>query len=660
MATAANTAITVGTMGKDRFEDWDTKAIKQATLELVNAVSATLIYEPRYYSSADTTRSRIIQAAAAVVAKDPEFLLQLAYYVRQELNIRSTSNFLLAVSSLHKECLPLLSKYFSPSVRLPTDLMEIHAFVSSLNNNHIPAAMRKVMVAKFAEFDEYQLAKYNNEGKLKRKKRKEKIAARIAEMKKKNEPVTPEVPLKRKRRGGRGRTQSVPEDKGTEKPQLPTLKFLIRSLHIAKPAHLVMAILGHKYPANEEQFKKSGLTGDFDPSRAGIRMKLRIPETWETQLSALGNRPEVWLNLIESKKLPFMAMLRNLRNLLICGLPQHAHDWVIEQRLTNEYAVAASRQFPFRFFSAYTVLEQLEKGELETTKRKTPSVRWPAARTAALVEVSLEGLSPRSLASATKRQERQKKREDQKKERLARLKLPAPELITSYKTALDEAIKIAIRRNVTPIRGYTVAMSDISGSMWGNVSSAKGGFGSITQAYDISILMSLLVCHICEKSDMYIFGTRGNHPKPYYKINVPVEQSILANMAYCKQKAQDELTGGNEYFYELFEEWIANKTKVDRMMVFTDVAIDGLQSQGSVKHGGIEGIVNRYRDLVNPNFAYITVDLYGSGRSNVSVGEGAHPGNILITGYSDQIFRFVGTDAESQIEYIKSIDPKSK
>ena len=35
------------------------------------------------------------------------------------------------------------------------------------NNKGLPAILRKVMAAKFSEFDEYQLAKYNKRSKLK-------------------------------------------------------------------------------------------------------------------------------------------------------------------------------------------------------------------------------------------------------------------------------------------------------------------------------------------------------------------------------------------------------------------------------------------------------------------------------------------------------------
>jgi len=41
---------------------------------------------------------------------------------------------------------------------------------------------------------------------------------------------------------------------------------------------------------------------------------------WETQISLKGNKAEVWQQLIDNKKLPFMAMLRNLRNMIKAGM----------------------------------------------------------------------------------------------------------------------------------------------------------------------------------------------------------------------------------------------------------------------------------------------------------------------------------------------------
>ena len=65
----------------------------------------------------------------------------------------------------------------------------------------------------------------------------------------------------------------------------PFLPFLqVRLLHLSEPTHLVMAILGKKYPLNKEEWRAARLPGQFDPKRAGKRMALAVPETWETQV----------------------------------------------------------------------------------------------------------------------------------------------------------------------------------------------------------------------------------------------------------------------------------------------------------------------------------------------------------------------------------------
>lgn len=82
--------------------------------------------------------------------------------------------------------------------------------------------------------------------------------------------------------------------------------------------------------------------------------KLETPVTWETQLSARGNTKEVWEELIESKKLGYMAMLRNLRNIINSGASNI--DKVYEF-LADEERVLKSKQLPFRYYSAYKTLK---------------------------------------------------------------------------------------------------------------------------------------------------------------------------------------------------------------------------------------------------------------------------------------------------------------
>lgn len=55
-----------------------------------------------------------------------------------------------------------------------------------------------------------------------------------------------------------------------------------------------------------------------------------------------------------------MAMLRNLRNVIKAGVSSKHLSWIVK-KLTDEGSVTHSKQFPFRFFSAYQVLEDMEE-----------------------------------------------------------------------------------------------------------------------------------------------------------------------------------------------------------------------------------------------------------------------------------------------------------
>jgi hypothetical protein len=101
-----------------------------------------------------------------------------------------------------------------------------------------------------------------------------------------------------------------------------------------------------------------------------VKQELAIPYTWETELSALGqqkfaNESEKyraitakWQELIDSDKLGYMALLRNLRNILQANVST-AHIKKVSERLADEKAVANSKQLPFRFLAAYRELKGL-------------------------------------------------------------------------------------------------------------------------------------------------------------------------------------------------------------------------------------------------------------------------------------------------------------
>lgn len=78
--------------------------------------------------------------------------------------------------------------------------------------------------------------------------------------------------------------------------------------------------------------------------------KLAPAYTWETELSRKGNKKETWEELIASKRLPYMAALRNLRN-IVKAEPDNIGD--ILNILADPEIVRKSKQLPFRYMSAY-------------------------------------------------------------------------------------------------------------------------------------------------------------------------------------------------------------------------------------------------------------------------------------------------------------------
>ena len=83
---------------------------------------------------------------------------------------------------------------------------------------------------------------------------------------------------------------------------------------------------------------------------------LEIPMTWEMQLSANGNNAETWEKLIDSGKVGYMALLRNLRNVLIAN-PSNVYK--VLETIKNPEAVRRSKQLPFRYLSAFKECEKV-------------------------------------------------------------------------------------------------------------------------------------------------------------------------------------------------------------------------------------------------------------------------------------------------------------
>lgn len=76
---------------------------------------------------------------------------------------------------------------------------------------------------------------------------------------------------------------------------------------------------------------------------------IQTPDTWETALSSGADKKETFERLIREKKLGYMALLRNLRNMEQVGCDLD----LVTEAITNQDAILKSKLMPFRFLSAF-------------------------------------------------------------------------------------------------------------------------------------------------------------------------------------------------------------------------------------------------------------------------------------------------------------------
>lgn len=121
--------------------------------------------------------------------------------------------------------------------------------------------------------------------------------------------------------------------------------------------------LSHPKPRNEQDkvlFKKLA------------ENKLDVPYTWEVEISDIGQKKYAsesakeeafknkWEELVANDALGYMALLRNIRNLLQNDVSKETIKNVCA-KLSDETEVLKSKQLPFRFFSAYKELTKVEE-----------------------------------------------------------------------------------------------------------------------------------------------------------------------------------------------------------------------------------------------------------------------------------------------------------
>ncbi|XP_077471259.1 telomerase protein component 1 isoform X2 [Stigmatopora argus] len=664
--------------GKQQIEE----ELKNKKYLLLNAVCLSLVQKSnppgqKDWDSEDSVWTNITSLVKDIAAFDPQFILKVALYTRQELNIRITANFLLALAANHPTTKSHVRRYFCASVQLPSDWLEVVRIYSTCFSHSLPMCLKKAMVDKFKQFSEYQLAKYNTrKHRCKHNRKKCKSKPSSTDMKKwANMLRTDETILQKYLQMD---DQNNVEAKNTvdKKQNVFNMKNLIKKLHIKEPADHVMAILGRKYPTDLKTFNGSGLQGDWEQDRAGQRMKLKSAETWERLLSLEGNKAATWEKLIDDKSLPFMAMLRNLRNMINQGISLKHHQKVLN-RLTNKKAVLQSRQFPFRFLSAYKVIMELRglaspkkaSGNQEILKKILKQV--PVNKRFRRLDWESTGKKRLRLALCVPFVYRLYRTKKDQIFKASRREYTA-DVLDRYRQALERSVQISCRYNIPPMPGRTVILINISMSRGDrrqkrdfclppdsecseeeeeeeeeedqeedeSKKKKKKKEDKLTPSMlEVTVLLSLMIASSCEDVHVYLLD--------YNKYSAAQLESdmVLENVRSVMQQIQTlQNTTENPLQYRTFFYNVLQKNKADNIILLNE----------NWTGNEVLWAIKKYRKETGNKCLFIEMAMSDDAYESNKPSDRNH---VYLRGFSEQMLRFVVERGSSRLlDHVEHLD----
>lgn len=113
-----------------------------------------------------------------------------------------------------------------------------------------------------------------------------------------------------------------------------------------------------------------------------VRRELKTPDTWEVELSAGKDKKETFERLLSEGKLGYLALLRNLRNMINANVDLDLVRSAIEARK------GAARVFPFRYVAAARHAPQLEPALDAALQKAIAELPALPGKTCVLIDVS--------------------------------------------------------------------------------------------------------------------------------------------------------------------------------------------------------------------------------------------------------------------------------
>lgn len=333
---------------------------------------------------------------------------------------------------------------------------------------------------------------------------------------------------------------------------------------------------------------------------------LHSPYTWETALSALGqlNFDSVeakadafrvkWEELIDSGKLGYMALLRNLRNIQEAGV-SYAYLEKVCTRLADSDEVAKSKLLPFRYLAAYREL-------------LNPAVtKEPAQNLVKKLTTLIQGKNK------------------------------------GYTGDMLEALEKAVQASAANIKGFgydtrVLIACDVSGSMQVPVS-AK----SRILLYDVGLMLAMLLQSCCKNVEVGIFGDT-------WKTMVVPRNNILGNVQefYRREGEVGYSTNG----YLIIKDILQRRVQMDKVFLFTDAQ---LWNSSSTSGDHIQPLWLRYKAEVSQNAKLYLFDLKGYGQAPLQI---LRNDVYLVAGWSDKVFEVLAAleNGGSALDAINNIE----
>jgi 60 kDa SS-A/Ro ribonucleoprotein len=278
-------------------------------------------------------------------------------------------------------------------------------------------------------------------------------------------------------------------------------------------------------------------------------------ETWER----LRSSGKSWREIIKTIKLPHMALLRNLRNIIYeySQLDEDVSKEVNEIGSQLIAGVEGGKQFPFRYFSAYREIANDN-------------------------EVALKIANRRSM----------RQNNDKKNNKKNNQKNPDVEvaILPKYSSIIEKSLEMCLTKSaemIPQLDGRVDSLTDNSGSAHGSFVSEYGSV-KIAEISNLSAILSAM--RATNGGSVWIFGDR------LVEFRVDPQGSILKQLEQVNNIGKT-IGGGTETGIWLFwDKMIKEKKHLDNVFIYSD------QQAG---HGGLyasEDSFDRRLPLVDKNY----------------------------------------------------------